>query len=139
MSAVITVKTSYGALPVKFDWRMASARLRFNGLLVVFTGPSLGLNVDYNGPLIAELNYVDGELERSRFVSFVAQAVVSDHTGADRTDWQLQLNLPKTISVKNTSHLIVYLAFPPGSVAVTDKSSPASKWRVKYGLDGNFE
>lgn len=139
MSAVITVKTSFGALPVKFNWRMSSARLRFNSVLVVFTGPSIGLNVDYNGPLIAELNYVDGEQERSRFASFVAQVVVSDHTGADRTDWQLRLDLPKTINVKNTSYLTVYLAFPPGSIAVTDKSSTASKWRVKYGLDGNFE
>lgn len=139
MSAIITVKTSFGALPVKFNWRMASARLRFNSILVVFTGPSLGLNVDYNGPLIAELNYVDGEQEKSRLVSLVAQTVVSDHTGADRSDWQLQLVLPKTIGIKNASYLTVYLAFPPGSVAVTDKSSAASKWRVKYGLDGNYE
>lgn len=132
------VKAQFGALPVKIDWQMSSTRLNFDSLLITLISPALGLDVVYSGPLIAELNYLDGEQGRSRLVSLVADATVADSSTANRSDWQLQLKLPKVISVKNTSHLIVYFAIPPGAKGVTDKTVNVTNWRVKYGVNGNY-
>lgn len=138
MSAALTIKAQFGALPVKLNWQIASARLNFDSLLITLISPALGLDVIYTGPLMAELVYVDGENGRSRLVNFVAQSTVADNSGTNRSDWQLQLTLPKSITVKNASYLTVYFALPPGAKAVTEKTVTASNWRVKYGFNGNY-
>lgn len=139
MSSTLTAKATLGALPVKLSWQMASVRLHFDSLMAVFVGPALGLDVTYTGPLLAEMVYVDKELRRDRRVSFAAQVSMSDSPSANRSDWQFRVELPKDIFIRNTSYLTVYLALPPSAKLPTDKTVTSTEWRIRYGLNGNYE